>query len=106
MDAERHSLDLNGDRTISVVLVDVGTGIVACGVQLAVYAFGADVDGALENFVSACKETYEGACEVHNVDFAAVYGRGQPYFLGAGYLPREERVIPDSIFGSDIAGHA
>lgn len=106
MGAERHSLDLNGGRVVSAVLVDIGTGFVACGVQLAVYAFGNDIEDALENFVSACVETFTEVCTEHKVDFAAVYGRGLPYFLGAGNLPYADRYMPDSCFGTTVVGRA
>ena len=98
-DSDRHSLDLNDKRPIKAVLVDTGDGFLACGIQLAVYAYGADADDALGSFVEACSETYAAVCEQINVDLACVFGRSDPYFMRAAEDDVAEREMPSMFFG-------
>ncbi|HJY08834.1 MAG TPA: hypothetical protein VJ323_21120, partial [Bryobacteraceae bacterium] len=90
---------LNATRPIKAVLVDTGDGFLACGIQLAVYAYGDDADDALGSFVEACTETYAEVCEQINVDLACVFGRSDPYFMRAAEDDVDDRAIPTTPMG-------
>lgn len=64
---------------MGAVLIDVGDGFVAAGVTFALCTYGHEPEEALETFAEVCQEIAEGVCEEHNVDLAAVLGRGDSH---------------------------
>lgn len=96
---DRHSLDLNTSRTVGAVLIDVGDGFVAAGVQLSLCTYGAEPEDALQTFVDVCQEIQEGVCAQNNVDLAAVLGRGDSHYMTAAEEAIEERELPQIFIG-------
>lgn len=86
-------------RPLRAVVVPHGDGFVACGIQLAAFGYGEEVDDALADFTEQCGEVKYGCAADLDTDLAFVYGIGKHVFRRLELEEFEDRSFPPDTVG-------